>query len=233
VAGLLVAIPKGLLWLMDLQDFAGKHAGETAFVIGSGKSLDFYDASFFADRLTIGINHGWAEKLDRVDYMVTKYHSGAHDWVGSDRVGVVVVTKHDRGHLYLETLQDNRMLVVDHNDNTMEAWGGEWPDSGLVATHSSITTGMHLAAVLGVKSIVMVGADCGTFDDETNRDGYGVSRNDNQKQVPWFRGFDRQNVIVANILRERYGINVVSLLPFVTPNMEGHRFESHAGVLNA
>jgi hypothetical protein len=54
---------------MDLQDFAGKHAGETAFVIGSGKSLDFYDASFFADRLTIGINSGWAEKIDRVDYL--------------------------------------------------------------------------------------------------------------------------------------------------------------------
>jgi hypothetical protein len=164
--------------------------------------------------------------------MVTKVSRNAQDWVDSDRVGLVVVTKGLRGHRNLQRLQDDRMLVVDHNENTVERWDGEWPETGLVATHSSITTGMHLAAVLGVKSIVMVGADCGTFDDETNRDGYGVSRNDNQKQVPWFRGFDRQNVIVANILRERYGINVVSLLPFVTPNMEGHRFESYAGGLN-
>jgi hypothetical protein len=227
------AVPKGLFWLMDLQDFAGKHAGETAFVIGSGKSLDFYDASFFADRLTIGINSGWAEKLKRVDYLVTKYHSEARDWVGSDRVGTVVVTRGLRGHRYLESLQDDRMLVVDHNENTVERWDGEWPETGLVATHSSITTGMHLAAVLGVRSIVMVGADCGTFDDDTNRDGYISEQS--EPESAWrsrLQSFDRQNRIVANILRKRYGVNVVSLLPFVTPNMEGHRFESYAGGLN-
>ena len=218
---------------MDLRDFEGKHSGETAFVIGSGKSLDYYDPSFFADRLTIGINSGWSEKLNRVNYLVTKYHDTARRWADSDRVGTVVVTRGLRGHRNFERLEDDRMLVVDHNENTVERWSGEWPDSGLVATHSSIATGMHLAAVLGVESIVMVGADCGTLDGETNRDGYGVSRDNNQKQIPWFESFDRQNVIVANILRKRYGVNVVSLLPFVTPNMEGHRFESHAGVLNA
>ena len=218
---------------MDLRDFEGKHSGQTAFVIGSGKSLDYYDPSFFANKLTIGINAGWAKKLDRVDFLVTKYHDAARQWVDSNRVGVVAVTRGLRGHRYLEQLDDDRMLVVDHNENTVEGWGGEWPDSGLVATHSSITTGMHLAAVLGVKSIVMVGADCGVFDNETNVAGYYESDADVARQKYLFGSFDRQNKIVANILRERYGVNVVSLLPFVTPNMEGHRFESYAGVLNA
>ena len=218
---------------MDLRDFEGKHSGGTAFVIGSGKSLDYYDPSFFADRLTIGINAGWAEKLDRVDYLVTKYHQTARAWADSDRVGTVVVTRGLRGHRNFEPLQDDRMLVVDHNENTVERWAGEWPDGGLVATHSSITTGMHFAAVLGVKSIVMVGADCGVFDNETNVAGYYEPNADLAKKIPWFESFDRQNKKVAEILRGRYGVNVVSLLPFVTPNMEGHRFESYAGVLNA
>ena len=216
---------------MDLRDFEGKHLGETAFVIGSGKSLDYYDPSFFADRLTIGINAGWAEKLDRVDYLVTKYHDVARDWVDSDRVSTVVVTQGLRGHRYLERLEDDRMLVVDHNENTVERWAGEWPDGGLVATHSSITTGMHLAAVLGARSIVMVGADCGVVDGEPNLGNHNADTRNSQPT--FFESFDRQNQKVANILRQRYGVAVMSMLPFVTPNMEGHRFESHAGVLNA
>jgi len=218
---------------MDLADFIGKHDGETAFVIGSGRSLDFYDASFFVDKLLIGINYGWAVKLPRVDYMVTKYHETAREWVGSNRVGTVVVTKGLRGHRNAEKIQDDRMLIVDHNENQVEAWSGEWPENGLVATHSTITTGMHLAAVLGVRSIVMVGADCGLFDGDTNLPGYYGPEVDTSKQRSFFPSFDRQNNIAAGILRERYNVNVVSLLPFVTPNMEGHRFQSHAGVLNA
>lgn len=219
---------------MQLVALENKHEGETAFVIGSGRTLDYYGKSFFEGRLTIGINYGWAEKLDYVDYLVTKYHDMAKEWVASDRVGTVVTTRGLRGHRNLEPLTDGRIVTVDHNENTVEAWAGQWPEDGLVATHSSITTGMHLAAVLGATSIVMVAADCGTLDEETNRDGYANERVKYSETV-WkekFRSFDRQNVLVAKILRERYGVNVVSLLPFVTPNMEGHTFRSHAGVLN-
>jgi hypothetical protein len=121
-------------------------------------------------------------------------------------------------------------VTVDHNENTVERWAGEWPEDGLVATHSTITTGMHLAAVLGAKNIVMVAADCGTLDEETNVGDYKSDRK--HLQFARFDSFEKQNRIVAKILRDRYGVNVVSLLPFVTPNMEGHTFRSHAGVLN-
>lgn len=219
---------------MQLVALEGKHEGETAFVIGSGRTLDYYSNSFFEGRLTIGINAGWAEKLDYVDYLVTKYHHLAKEWVTSDRVGTVVTTRGLRGHRNLEPLEDDRIVTVDHNENTVERWDGEWSEEGLVATHSTITTGMHLAAVLGAKSIVMVAADCGTLDGETNREGYVNEREAHPDSV-WkekFRSFDRQNFVVAQILRRRYGVDVVSLLPFVTPNMEGHHFVSHAGALN-
>jgi hypothetical protein len=219
---------------MLLDDVAGTHEGETVFVIGSGKTLDYYEPAFFRDKLTIGTNQGWSLKLDRVDYMVTKYHPVATEWVESDRVGTMVVTRGLRGHRNMQPLTDDRMVVVDHNENTVERWDGEWPEQGLVATHSSITTAMHLGAVLGARSVVMVAADCGTLDDDTNSEGHVNERDHNPEDV-WrmkFQSFDRQNQKVANILRERYGVAVMSMLPFVTPNMEGHRFVSHAGALN-
>jgi hypothetical protein len=214
-----------------LDDVAGTHEGADVYVIGSGKTLDYYDPAFFDNKLTIGVNEGWSLRLDRVDYMVTKYHDTALEWVGSERVGTIVVTRGLRGHRTMQPLTDDRMLVVNHNENTVERWDGDWPDDGLVATHSTITTAMHLAAVLGVRNIVMVGADCGVLDEETNLGDY----NDGSRhlQFAMFGSFEKQNRIVANILRDKYKANVVSLLPFVTPNMEGHTFRSHAGVLNA
>jgi len=218
---------------MNLDRFRNTKQGEDVYVLGSGKTLDFYPKSFFDDKTLIGVNHGWRWVVDFVDFMVTKYHHLALRSLDFDNVGTVVVTRGLRGHHDLEQLDDDRLCVVEHNHNTVEKWAGEWPENGLVASHSSITTAMHLAAVLGAKNIIMLGADCGVLDEETNLTGYannvqhGVSN-----QASLFSSFDRQNRICANIIREKYGANVVSMLPFVTPNMEGHSFRSHAGGFN-
>jgi hypothetical protein len=214
-----------------LDDVAGTHEGGDVYVIASGKTLDYYDPRFFDDKFLIGVNYGWSLTLPKVDYMVTKYHHTALEWVSDERVGTMVVTRGLRGHRNMQPLADDRMLVVDHNENTVERWDGDWPENGLVATHSTITTAMHLAAVLGARNIVMVGADCGVLDEETNVGDYNEGHR--HLQFAMFGLFEKQNRIVANILRDRYKVNVVSLLPFVTPNMEGHTFKSHAGVLNA
>jgi hypothetical protein len=233
LGGLLDAVLEGVFRsreLMQLSALEGKHDGETAFVIGSGKTLDYYEPAFFEDKLTIAVNFGWSFKLEWVNYMVTKYHDKARNWVESGRVGTMVVTRGLRGHRNLQPLTDERMIVVDHNENTVERWDGDWPDEGLVATHSSITTAMHLAAFMGVRWIVTVGADCGTLDGLTNIDGYQPEKI--PLQPARFPSFEKQNRIVANILRERYGVGVMSMLPFVTANMEGHKFVSEFGSLN-
>jgi hypothetical protein len=213
-----------------LEDVAGTRDGGDVYVIASGKTLDYYDPEFFEDKFLIGVNYGWSLTIPRVDYMVTKYHETALEWVADERVGTMVVTRGLRGHRNMQPLTDDRMLVVDHNENTVERWDGDWPEDGLVVTHSTITTAMHLAAVLGVRNIVTVGADCGVLDEETNVGDY--KRDRKHLQFARFGSFEKQNRIVAKILRERYGVNVMSMLPFVTPNMEGHKFKSPLGALN-
>ena len=124
------------------------------------------------------------------------------------------------------------MIVVDHNNNTVDRWRtSEWPTqlAGLVATHSTITTAMHLACYLGARSVIMVAADCGDLDGDRNVDGH--DKRDTTLET--LRSFDIQNTLVKRELWDRYGIPIVGLSPFVTPNMEGHRFVSHAGALNA
>lgn len=216
---------------MSLTDVKGAHSGRDVYVIGSGKSLDYYPEGFFDGRITIGVNQGWANRLQTVDYMVTKYHERALEWRDSPRVGRVVVTRGQRGHARGHIQDEDRMIVVDHNNNTVDRWRpNEWPGpDGLVATHSTITTAMHLACYVGARAVFVVGADCGDLDGERNLEGHDRRAT----TLDTLRSFDIQNTIVKKELWARYGIPIVGLSPFVTPNMEGHRFESHAGALNA
>ena len=215
-----------------LSDFAGQHTGSLAYVLGSGNSCTFFDPSFFDDQLTIGVNTGWAEWLPSVDYMVTKYHEIAEKWVGSKRLGHLIVSKGHTGQLDQVMTERHDMLLFDHAPNRVQNFtADDFPDSGLVVSYSTITSAMHFAAILGASAIIMVGADCGWIDDKSNVGDYLPSLGDDYV-ADYATPFDLQNRIVANEIRRRYNIPVMTLLPFVTPNMEGHKFVSPFGALN-
>jgi hypothetical protein len=217
---------------MILSDFAGEQGGRPAYVLGSGNSCTFFEPSFFDDKLTIGVNSGWAEWLPKVDYMVTKYHALAEQWVGSERLRHLIVSSGDTGQLDRVMGERDDMVVFDHGPNRVQNFTAEdFPDSGLVVSYSTITSAMHFAATLGASAIIMVGADCGWIDDKSNVGDYLPSLQDDYVE-DYATPFDLQNRIVANEIRRRYDIPVMSLLPFVTPNMEGHKFVSPFGALN-
>ena len=215
---------------MDMNNLINKHEGQTAYVLGSGKSVEFYDPVFFDDKLTFATNDGWSNWLPRVNYMVTKYHAAAQEWCHSERIDCLVVSRGNTGQ-FDEVIEDSPdYFVFDHAPNAVENFSAQdFPDSGLVVSYSTITSAMHLAAYTGVRHIVMVGADCGWFDGVSTVEGH----EDSFENPDFPRHFDHQNRIVAKELRERYGCSVSSMLPFVTPNMEGHKFTSPFGSLNA
>lgn len=214
---------------VQLSEFKNRHLGEDVYIIGSGGTLPHFDPSFFAGCTTVAINMGWQHHLESVDYMVTKYHDIAIEWKDNPRVGLVVVTRKLRGHVAPILKERDDCLVVEHNNNPVAAFGpNDWPTNpdALVTSYSSITTGMHFAAYMGARRIFMVGADCGVLDGKRNIDGHPSPENQA------FNHFERQNRIVKKELKARYGADVVTLLPFSTPNMDGHTFESHVGRLN-
>jgi len=215
---------------MLLSDLKGKHDGGTIYVLGSGKSVEFYDPEFFSDKLIVATNQGWSNWLPRVNYMVTKYHQIARDWCKSERIELLIVSRGQSGQLN-EVIEDSDdWIVFEHEANKTADFGAQhFPDEGLVVSYSTITSAMHLAALMGARHIVMVGADCGWLDDDSQVTGHPNSLRNHE--YPFY--FDIQNRIVADILRTRFGCSVSSMLPFVTPNMEGHKFVSPFGALNA
>jgi len=215
---------------MLLSELAGKHQGETIYVLGSGKSVEFYDPAFFSDKLTVATNDGWSNWLPCVNYMVTKYHSKAQEWSGSDRLDFLVVSRGNTGQVEKIISDSDNFVVFDHAPNrTVNFTENDFPDEGLVVSYSTITSALHLAAIMGARHIVTVGADCGWFDEVSTVEGH-----EDTFETPEFPlHFDIQNRIVAQELRKRFGCSVSSMLPFVTPNMEGHKFTSPFGSLNA
>lgn len=213
-------------------DYRDLHNGEDAFILGSGKSIDFYNSEFFRDRLTIAVNDGALLKVPDAKFIVTKYHEHAHRCRDQFPDTQVVVTRMQHGHE--ELIEDtDRLIVVDTPKNTMHNWDpSDFPEDPdlLVSSWSSITTAMHWAAFMGCRAIFMVGADCGRIDGMGRCDGYYEGEATGQEH--YWSTFERQNQWVAAALHERYGIYTYTLLPFVTPNMDGHTWTSHAGRLN-
>jgi hypothetical protein len=214
---------------MHLDELKDSHAGQTAYVLGSGTTVEFYDPEFFADKLLVATNNSWSNWLPRVDYMVTKYHELAQEYCKSDRVGTVLVSRGHTGQLSKPITDSPHYVVFEHEQNRVENFTAEdFPDTGLVVSFSTITSSMHFAAHLGARHIVMVGSDCGWIDTRASVTGHPSSLF--RLDVP--KHFDFQNRIVADQLRKRYGCSVSSMLPFVTPNMEGHKYVSPFGRLN-
>lgn len=214
-----------------LSKFQNSWSGQDVYLLGSGRTLQYFDPEFFVGKRTIGINYGWSAHVKRVDFLVTKYHHIAREYAESEIAGNIVVTRGLRGHITLEHIKDDRIIVVDHNDNTVNDWTPrDWPhqEHALVATHSSIATGLHLGAYLGAANIFIAGGDCGSLDGEQNVSGY-----DGVKYNQLLKSFDHQTRQVRDEIHRRYGTRVMTLLPFTSPNMDGHRYESHAGTLNA
>lgn len=212
----------------------GLYAGQDVFVIGSGASLDYMPAGFFDGRITVAANAGCLALGIVPTYFVTKYHATAREL---DAMGLhvpVVVTRFDCGnHNSARMGDDSPFIVLDHPHNTCEAWSvGDWPGEGeFVASWSTITTAMHWAAHIGAGTMFLVGHDCGTFDGAARVDGY-YDRGERDIDAQMFPHFDRQSRVVKAELRERYGCEIVSLLPFINANMEGRSFRSFAGGMN-
>ena len=215
---------------MGLIDYQDLHHGETAWVIGSGSSLNHIDPSLFANEWCMCVNFAGITLGLRNFYSVSHHHDDAQ-WIAEQRPDLPVFTT-EIEQIPLEDKSEHRptapnVVFVPTTEQHYERWNPEvhWPTEPNVLTvgPSSIHLTMHLAAYMGARNIILVGADCGEFDgisrvsDYRHPDGhlhYGI----------WTKAL----TAMANKLRSM-GIGVHSLNPWVTPALEGHLYES-AGI---
>jgi hypothetical protein len=212
---------------MGLTDYRGIHAGETAWVIGSGSSLNHIDASFFDDKLCVCVNFSGVSKGLQRFYSVSHHHNDA-DQIAQMRPDLTVFTteveqlpSEDRS---AHPAREPNVIKCPTIDQRYAAFNpfDHWPEDPdtLIVGPSSVHMTMHLAAYMGAAHIVMVGADCGEFD--------GASRVTDYEHPDGLLHFDVwRNALesMAGKLRS-LGVSVHSINPWVTPTLEGHKYRS-------
>jgi hypothetical protein len=74
----------------------------------------------------------------------------------------------------------------------------------------------------------MCGNDLGHLDEEQN-----VQNHQSEPMAKISKTWDEQNRQVKQELESRYNTRVYALLPFSSITLDGHKYEGHAGKLNA
>lgn len=215
-----------------ITGFKNRYPGQTIYVFGSGKSLDFYSKEFFDDKVCVATN-----QVGHV-YGLKNYVSCGHHYEAGERyraLGMeapIVTPDRDTTNLGMAPLPDEgnvfRYPASRQHFHRFDV-NLHWPQNPdtLVVGSSGLHSAMHLAQYMGAATIVLVGVDLGTMDGHTNFDAYL-----HRGQVDKVRGaqtehswvaWEKHTRDVANKLRE-LGCQVISLNPFINPNLEGHQY---------
>jgi len=205
-----------------LDTLKDKHPGSTIWVLGSGPSLNFLSPHFFEDKTTVSTNYS-AQVLGLTpDYAFTHYHEDALSM--SARIAVVTLARDTVTQQEWRGEKTDELVLIEQDNYNPP--GSAWnpltthppkPDS-LAYGSSSLHGSMHLAAWLGAKHIVLVGADCGTLDGEHRVAGYP----DGDKL--WVL-YNEHHALMKAWLQREYDVTVYSLNPFLNLNLEGHTFQ--------
>ena len=209
---------------MDLSELKDRNKGDTVWVLGSGPSLNYVDAHFFAGKTVISANYSASSIGLTADYVFSHYHHVALDMMLEGSIAVTLERDTVTHKPWQSGGWDSVCLIPQ---DSYQAPGSSWNPftrnppraDSLVYGSSSLHGAMHLAAYLGAAHIVLVGADCGTIDDAHRVSSYPV---DGHK--PWTL-YNAHHKLMKDWLAEKCGVTVYSLNPFINLNFEGHKFE--------
>lgn len=223
---------------IDLESFKNIHPNSDIYVIGSGKSLDYIDNSFFENKITIGTNQTFKKFLPV--YLVRKDFCLLNDSLKINTTHFIsygnygLCNDKNKQHIMSCHNDSQNVVIFDHDKNNLNFITNELPNDGkLFVSWSIITTGMHLAAYMGAKNIILVGHDCGSIDNECNFTDYHTEdtyklehQNGKSGYIDWLKQIEEQTIILKKLLCNKYGCNVYSLNPFINFNLEGHIYST-------
>ena len=224
--------------MSTFKDFKDLYKDQDIYVVGSGPSLDFISPDFFDNKIVIGLNQIY--KKIRVNYLVRKeaklletvlketdkniihFISEYTDGVYSHGSNLEILVKNNYYDLR------NNIIIYKHNNNNHKV-PDNLPQDGLVASYSTITTGIHLAAFMGAKNIILVGHDCGSLDKKCNTKDYHTNatykiawKNGREDYIKWLPKIERHTIKLKSMLKKDFGCNIYSLNPFINFGLEGH-----------
>jgi hypothetical protein len=205
-----------------LNDFRDKHAGETVWVLGSGKTLDFVPANFWDDKTVVATNHSYIGRINRGYVASNHWYNDVPGELWFVTTEIEQVPDQDKAKTKPE--RDNTIFVpsIEQKYDRFSP-ANDWPESGrFVVGPTSLHLSMHWAVWLGAAHIILVGADCGVIDGENNVADYHPPEQAVRVSLhAHHRLWERTLVEMAEKIRT-FGVSVHSLNPWVTFNLEGH-----------
>lgn len=204
-----------------MQTLHNKHKGEPIYIVGGGKSIDYYPTSFWNNKIVIGVNQ--ATRKVNCNYSVRKE--------GKTEQGVISIMSYyrmgDPGHA-----RNEADYIFNHNVNRGDSSpidirqchpGGD----RIIVGGSTITSAMHIAAFMGASEIYLAGHDLCSIDGAVNSNNYydGVLSmwDGGAGYRRWLDRVASQSRLVADYIKKEYDTNIVSLSPFMGLLGEGHK----------
>jgi len=204
--------------MQSIESLENKHAGEDIYIIGAGKSSDYYDESFFDNRVSIGVNNVW------VKYKNINYNIYRDTPIPENDIDATVIVSKYRGSTFSwgnnsEHVNDG-CLYFNHNDNKpVMIEDGLHPNGDkLAVSFSTIVSAIHLAAYMGAGAVFLVGHDCATIDGHSRMANYPKF---NPAYGVFIGKLEAQTIIMRKYLRDNYNIPLISLSPFIGLKHEG------------
>lgn len=218
--------------MKKITELKNIYQGEDIYVIASGKSFDYISPDFFEKKITVGVNQVY--KRIECDYLVRKEIKFLEQSLAKTN-SKVIVSKFNCGNVASfqnkpENDNDN-LYYFDHLMNReKEIDTSVFGTDNIVVSYSTITSAIHIAAYMGAKNIILVGHDCGTINDESTFDGYYDGIQDTPwsnwgEYKNWLKLIEAQTILVKNELKKVYDVNVVSINPFVSLNLENNIYK--------
>lgn len=207
--------------MKNVYELAGCHRGADIWIVAAGPTMDYVGQDFFDGKISIGVNQVYRKY--RTTWLVRK--EGALFDEARESGIPLIASRYDCGS-YQMGLNPPGDYVFDHLENEhtrVDLNVIDKKSDKIVVSYSTITSAIHIAAVMGAKNIILCGHDCGTLDGKFRMDGYS-------EEMVGGEGFYRrwlgeilpQTLAVRQKIRVVFGCRMYSLNPFLGLTMEGH-----------
>ena len=222
----------------SILNFKDIHTNKDIYVVASGKSLDFISNDFFNNKITIGINQVY--KKFTTTYLVRKEYALLENILKNQSLDIIhFVSVGNAGsnnalnlNFIVKNFKYNKNIVLYNHDTNVWDLNNLPSDNKLLVSYSTITTGIHLAAYMGAKNIILVGHDCGTLNGEPNFEGYHndttykIAHKEGKKDyINWLKKIENHTIKLKKLLKDKYGCNIYSLNPFINFGLEGNIYK--------
>lgn len=215
-----------------IEGFRGRFVGKTVYVFGSGSSLEYFRPQFFDDKICVATNRVGVEYGLKNYYTCSHHFEAGEEYPDLGITGPIICPDRDTTQMNKLPLADTKNVfryVASRQHFENFDTDSHWPESDdtLVVGSSSLHTSLHFAQWAGASTIVLVAADMGTLDGNTNFASYLLRphfkhRDTGETDQSWADWEPHTRAVVAKI--RSLGCELYSLNPFMNWNLEGHMY---------